>query len=570
VVLVAYSSAAADGIRVGTFDPVPSTAEHGFQLESADAGRAGTLTTTTVLSLATNSAALDPSDDLHLFSHREMLEFGAAYALLDCIDIGVRMPLYLQRSDNALSDANGMALGDLTLNSKGVVRRGPLAAGLALHITLPAATEEKFAGMNIPSVRTLALLTVRPTARLMLSLNAGPALRKTATYYKSVPSYGSIQFGQGSGLSWGAGASLRVTDRILATGEVFGERDFASERRANPISSTEGLIGASYRFGQRLTIGAAVGRSISSGLDAFALRGTLTASFISGPVTPPARSRRQAIAAGGKGTAASEERCPQQAEDWNGVRNDGGCLDTDHDGLLDVRDKCPQQAEDRDGYQDGDGCPELDNDGDGLIDVLDRCPLQPETINGVKDDDGCPDQGSEAAAHVEVALAQSLAKAADATFQLGRKLMKEQQYLAACNAFEQSQRLDPLAGTQYNLANCYVEIGKLATAQTMYRELLRTDKNVQRRADVAERMTQMAPRVPRLKLSLIGRPTDVNVLMNGQDVNALVGIEVPLDFGIYTIVAGAPGYADWRKSVEVKQGGELVIVEIDLGTPINP
>jgi outer membrane protein OmpA-like peptidoglycan-associated protein len=34
-----------------------------------------------------------------------------------------------------------------------------------------------------------------------------------------------------------------------------------------------------------------------------------------------------------------------------------------------------------------------DRDKDGIPDHLDKCPDEPETINGVKDDDGCPDKG---------------------------------------------------------------------------------------------------------------------------------------------------------------------------------
>jgi len=65
--------------------------------------------------------------------------------------------------------------------------------------------------------------------------------------------------------------------------------------------------------------------------------------------------------------------------------------DTDGDGFADDKDKCPDQAEDFDGFQDFDGCPDLDNDQDGIPDVNDLCPDQAETVNGREDEDGCPD-----------------------------------------------------------------------------------------------------------------------------------------------------------------------------------
>ena len=38
--------------------------------------------------------------------------------------------------------------------------------------------------------------------------------------------------------------------------------------------------------------------------------------------------------------------------------------DDDHDGLLAAEDRCPKQAEDFDGFEDEDGCPDVDNDGE--------------------------------------------------------------------------------------------------------------------------------------------------------------------------------------------------------------
>jgi tetratricopeptide (TPR) repeat protein len=148
--------------------------------------------------------------------------------------------------------------------------------------------------------------------------------------------------------------------------------------------------------------------------------------------------------------------------------------------------------------------------------------------------------------------------------------MQEKKFFAACTAFEQSQRLDPQAGTQYNLALCYTEIGKLASALNLHRELVRYDKNVDRQQSSNKLAIQLAARVPRIKLNLVGMPADISVFMNGTNVNALIGIESPVDFGTYTIVVGAPGYRGWRKTIEVKQEGELVTVDIDLGPPMKP
>jgi len=78
-----------------------------------------------------------------------------------------------------------------------------------------------------------------------------------------------------------------------------------------------------------------------------------------------------------------------------GVRYTPTSHDLDGDRVSDSEDECPQDPEDRDGIEDADGCPEEDpdHDKDGVANVHDKCPDAKETINGFEDDDGCPDSG---------------------------------------------------------------------------------------------------------------------------------------------------------------------------------
>ena len=98
----------------------------------------------------------------------------------------------------------------------------------------------------------------------------------------------------------------------------------------------------------------------------------------------------------GDGILDAKDRCPDDAEDRDGFQDEDGCpeLDNDRDGILDVEDQCPNDAEDKDGFQDKDGCPDPDDDEDGVPDAQDRCPREAETIDGVADDDGCPEPGA--------------------------------------------------------------------------------------------------------------------------------------------------------------------------------
>ena len=58
---------------------------------------------------------------------------------------------------------------------------------------------------------------------------------------------------------------------------------------------------------------------------------------------------------------------------------------------------------------------------------------------------------------------------ADTLFKQGKKLMAEKKYSDACEAFEQSMKLDPGIGTELNIARCYEEWGKVGRAWHAYK-----------------------------------------------------------------------------------------------------
>ncbi len=96
----------------------------------------------------------------------------------------------------------------------------------------------------------------------------------------------------------------------------------------------------------------------------------------------------------GDGHLDAKDKCPDQAEVYQGFQDDDGCpddADTDGDQIGDSKDSCPLEPEDRDGYLDEDGCPDVDNDLDTLADASDKCPLEAEDPDGYEDEDGCPD-----------------------------------------------------------------------------------------------------------------------------------------------------------------------------------
>jgi outer membrane protein OmpA-like peptidoglycan-associated protein len=92
----------------------------------------------------------------------------------------------------------------------------------------------------------------------------------------------------------------------------------------------------------------------------------------------------------GDGLVDRLDKCPLEYGD----KSREGCPveepDHDRDGVPDSTDRCPAMA----GSIENEGCPDIDSDGDGLVDRLDKCPLEAEVYNGNDDEDGCPDNGA--------------------------------------------------------------------------------------------------------------------------------------------------------------------------------
>lgn len=142
----------------------------------------------------------------------------------------------------------------------------------------------------------------------------------------------------------------------------------------------------------------------------------------------------------GDGIPDVADACRSLAEDLDGFQDEDGCpeSDNDRDGIDDAHDRCPNEPEDRDGFQDDDGCPEADNDQDGWSDAADRCPNEAETKNGHADEDGCPDEesirvsGNELVLDVKIAFVPELAPVRKGSYgvleQIARLLARNPQY----------------------------------------------------------------------------------------------------------------------------------------------
>ena len=148
--------------------------------------------------------------------------------------------------------------------------------------------------------------------------------------------------------------------------------------------------------------------------------------------------------------------------------------------------------------------------------------------------------------------------AAEGLFYESRTLMQAGRYAEACPKLEESMRLDPGIGTQFNLADCNEHIGKIATAWIAFNDAASQSKlaNQPDREKVAsKRAAALEPRLPRLAVDVTGAPAGLEVKRDALVVPPSAwGTLVPVDPGAHRIVVTVPGKQPWETTVTAREG----------------
>lgn len=149
--------------------------------------------------------------------------------------------------------------------------------------------------------------------------------------------------------------------------------------------------------------------------------------------------------------------------------------------------------------------------------------------------------------------AQSVA-AAESLFQAGKGLMAQNKFDEACPKFAESYRLNPLPGTSLNLANCYKQSGKTASAWAQFREAsfqARKNNQADREAAATQEAAALEPNLSKLQINAEQTPGLVIRRDNQEVGSGALGTAIPVDPGPHTIEATAPGYSVWSTSVVI-------------------
>jgi hypothetical protein len=170
---------------------------------------------------------------------------------------------------------------------------------------------------------------------------------------------------------------------------------------------------------------------------------------------------------------------------------------------------------------------------------------------------------------------------AAALFDQGRTLMSEGKLDEACSKLAESQRLDPGGGTLLNLALCHERQGKIATAWTEFREaraIAKKDGRADREGAADTEIKKLEPLLTRVSVVV---PAEAKVAGLTVEID---GVPVPeagwatpfaIDPGTHAVAAKAPGYREWRSSIEIGNTGGSANVNVpslekDAGASSSP
>jgi hypothetical protein len=139
-------------------------------------------------------------------------------------------------------------------------------------------------------------------------------------------------------------------------------------------------------------------------------------------------------------------------------------------------------------------------------------------------------------------------------------------YEPACPKLEAASKLYRGSGILLNLGDCYEHTGRLASAWTVFAEAatvaagqgLREEKNEARR-----RQGLLEPRLSRMSIVVAHEVAGLVVQRDGVQLEpAAWGAAMPVDSGVHTIQAIAPGHATWETRVTVNEPGRTLTVQV--------
>lgn len=159
-----------------------------------------------------------------------------------------------------------------------------------------------------------------------------------------------------------------------------------------------------------------------------------------------------------------------------------------------------------------------------------------------------------------IAAAQTPSNA-ETLFQEARALVEKGNYVEACPKLEESQRLDPAVGTQFNLADCYEHVGRTATAYALFKEvaaIARAAGKFEREKNAKERVLALEPKLARVRLVVDAKAPGLELKIDDAEIERARWAEAfPIDPGSHRVVANAPGHRTFEAPFAAREGSSI-------------
>jgi OOP family OmpA-OmpF porin len=320
------------------------------------------------------------------------------YGVGDRAVVGISAPAILMSGDPqpgvtgwGPQALDAQSIGNVALHAKVKLTRASSGLGVAVaaQVGVPVSDAPRNAGGD-PSLWywPMLILEKRFGSEEQLRLAANVGYRGHSASSTSL----ALRDGRvrdGSRVTYGAGASLRIADPIDIVAETYGTYLLSdSDAAVRPSNEALGGIKLFVDKSSHLLLGA--GPRYTNGFEAADLRAVIGFVF-----EPPAYD------SDGDGIPDGEDSCPKVPGVHSSDPAKNGCpLDSDDDGIPDSEDACPLAKGPRTESPRSNGCPPLpeppppppgDRDNDGVPDVEDACP----DVAGPRHPDpkrnGCPD-----------------------------------------------------------------------------------------------------------------------------------------------------------------------------------
>jgi hypothetical protein len=175
--------------------------------------------------------------------------------------------------------------------------------------------------------------------------------------------------------------------------------------------------------------------------------------------------------------------------------------------------------------------------------------------------------------HAALAQApQAVPADAEKLYEQAAAAMIAKDYATACPAFERVTRLVPDGGgARLNLAECYEEWGKLASALSQYslaEALAKKDNRKDRLKAASSGVARLKPRVATLTVDVpdaLRSTPDLVIKLDGEVLgDKFWGVPYPVDKGAHTLVASAPVHESATVQVDVPLDGKSATARLPL------